>query len=74
MYPVLITFIVVGLPVILIFLLLLAKILKGGKANGLGAEDLKIMQEMHRSLNRLEDRIDQLEILLDDQKPKNNQH
>jgi phage shock protein B len=68
--PVLIVFIVVGLPVMAATLIKLAKIMKGesggsGSDNpGSGREEAALMQEIHRSLSRLEKRIEDLETIV----------
>jgi hypothetical protein len=68
--PVLIVFIVIGLPIMSVTLIKLAKIMKGegghagSNKTGSGREEAKIMQEIHRSLSRLEDRIDALETIV----------
>jgi phage shock protein B len=75
--PVLIVFIVVGLPIMSATLIKLAKIMKGESGNsdrkqpGSSREEAEIMQEIHRSLSRLEKRIDSLEtIVLENPQPK----
>lgn len=68
--PILIVFIVVGLPIMSVTLIKLASIMKGeggqvgANKTGSGREEAKIMQEIHRSLSRLEDRIDALETIV----------
>ncbi len=66
--PVLIVFIVVGLPIMGAFMLALAKILKSdGKGSGGGlseTEETRLVQDIHRSLNKLEARIDTLEAVI----------
>ena len=68
--PVLIVFIVVGLPIMSATLIKLAKIMKGESGNsdkkhtGSSREEAEIMQEIHRSLSRLEKRIDSLETIV----------
>lgn len=70
MVPVLIVFIVVGLPVLSYTLLKLARILRNpypdrnGIDSGSETDDLQIIQDMHRSLERLEKRIDSLETIV----------
>ncbi|MGC9450126.1 MAG: hypothetical protein ACP5I4_01650 [Oceanipulchritudo sp.] len=68
--PVLIVFIVVGLPVMAGTLISLAKILKG-KSGGSGKdgkvsdrEEAEIMQEIAQTVSRLEKRIDALETIV----------
>lgn len=75
--PVLIVFIVVGLPIMSATLIKLAKIMKGdggdsgAKGPASSREEAQLMQEIHRSLSRLEKRIDSLEtIVLENPKPK----
>ena len=69
---VLIVFIVVGLPVMALTLIKLAKIMKGetsGKRskNGVSERDeAELMQSIHRTLNKLEQRIDALETIVID--------
>ena len=64
-YAALIVFILVGLPVTTSFLLRLARILKGNGSAGRSARDeSRLLQEMHRSLNGLESRIEALETIL----------
>ncbi|MCC5833476.1 MAG: hypothetical protein JJU20_01970 [Opitutales bacterium] len=72
---ILIVFIVIGIPIICVTLIVLAKILKGSgsgsNASG-NAEDLKILTELNRNLNRMEERIEALEtIIIERQKSKN---
>lgn len=68
--PVLIVFIVVGLPILSATLIKLAKIMKGESGSsskqhpGSSREEAEIMQEIHRSLSRLEKRIDSLETIV----------
>ncbi|MCC5805868.1 MAG: hypothetical protein JJU00_06020 [Opitutales bacterium] len=66
--PVLIVFIVVGLPIMGAFMIALAKILKSdGKNSGGGlseTEETRLVQDIHRSLNKLEARIDTLEAVI----------
>lgn len=74
--PVLIVFIVVGLPVLSATLIKLAKIMKG-ESNGddrkgnphSSREEAQIMQEINRTMTRLESRIEALETIVLD-KPK----
>jgi phage shock protein B len=67
---VLIVFIVVGLPIMSATLIKLAKIMKGESGSsdkrqpGSSREEAEIMQEIHRSLSRLEKRIDSLETIV----------
>lgn len=73
--PVLIVFIVVGLPVLSATLIKLAKIIKGepsscGKSdnNGVsGREEAEIVQDINQLVSRLEKRIDSLETIVLDQ-------
>ncbi len=71
--PIVVVFIVIGLPVMAGTLIALAKILKGGSAKSGGAasrEETELMQDIHRTLARLEKRIDALEtIVLEKPKP-----
>jgi hypothetical protein len=68
--PVLIVFIVVGLPIMSATLIKLAKIMKGDSGgNDSGSarssqEEAALMQDIHRSLSRLEKRIDSLETIV----------
>jgi phage shock protein B len=68
--PVLIVFIVVGLPVMAGTLISLAKILKGKQSgckeggSGSDREEAEIMQEIHHTVSRLEKRIDALETIV----------
>lgn len=70
--PVLIVFIVVGLPIMSMTLIKLAKIMKGesrGKSgkNGVSERDeAELMQAIHRTLTKLEQRIDALETIVID--------
>lgn len=73
---VLITFIVIGIPIICITLIVLARILKGNNSGGSSAsshaDDLKILTELNRNLSRMEERIEALEtIIIERQKSKN---
>lgn len=70
--PVLIVLIVVGLPIMGGVLIKLAKIVKGDSSDkprgSSSAEDAEIMQDMHRTLTRLEQRIEALETIFDNQR------
>lgn len=77
--PVLIVFIVIGLPIMSVTLIKLAKIMKGDSGGGSGSkasatssrEEAEIMQEIHQTVSRLEKRIDSLEtIVLDNTQSK----
>lgn len=77
--PVLIVFIAVGLPVMSATLIKLAKIMKGDggstdkskSSTGSSREEAEIMQEIHKTVSRLEKRIDSLEtIVLDNPQSK----
>lgn len=72
--PLFFTLIVIGLPVICITVLILAAILKssGGKQRQASdAEETRLIQEIHRDMNRLEDRIEALEtIIIDHERSK----
>lgn len=75
--PVLIVFIVVGLPIMAGTLIKLAKIMKGDtgsdssskNAFGSSREEAEIMQEINQTLSRLEKRIDSLETIVLDNPP-----
>jgi len=70
--PVLIVFIVVGLPILSATLIKLAKIIKGvpegggSRDNGGSSsrEEAEIMQDIHRTVSKLEKRIDALETIV----------
>jgi hypothetical protein len=68
--PVIITFIIVGLPVMGITLVKLAKIMKGEPSRKehrgprSDQEEARAMQELHRTLTSLEKRIDSLETIV----------
>lgn len=73
--PILIVFIVVGLPIICGTLVKLAKIMRGDSADGKSTprsrkkgnaepDEVELLQQMHRSLTRLEERIDSLETIV----------
>lgn len=65
--PIIIVFIVVGIPVICVTLITLVKILRGSPGAGnskASAEEARLIQEMHRNLNDLENRIESLETLI----------
>jgi hypothetical protein len=77
--PVLIVFIVVGLPIMSGTLIKLAKIMKGDGGGDSGSksspssskEEAEIVQEINKTLSRLEQRIDSLEtIVLDNPQSK----
>ncbi|NBD37958.1 MAG: hypothetical protein GVY10_05255 [Verrucomicrobia bacterium] len=74
--PVLIVFIVVGLPILSATLIKLAKIIRGegdsrSRQNGRGgAEETEMLQEINRTLSRLEKRIDSLETIVLDKDPR----
>jgi len=65
---VLIVFIVVGLPILGVTLIKLAKIIRGDAGSrgrsGNGAEETEMLQEINRTLSRLEKRIDSLETIV----------
>ena len=69
--PVLIVFIVVGIPVLSATLIKLAKIIKGepgqsstkGNPNG-SRDEAEIIQDIHQLVTRLEKRIDALETIV----------
>ena len=65
--PIVITLIVIGLPVICVTVIILVAILKsgGGKTRmKTDAEETRLMQELNRDMNRLEDRIEALETII----------
>jgi len=70
--PVLIVFIVVGLPILSATLIKLARIIKGesgssGTGKGTVSQDeTELIQDIHRTLTRLEKRIDSLETIVHD--------
>ncbi len=72
--PIVVVFIVIGLPVIGVFMLALAKILKGdGKSSRGGlseTEETRLIQDIHRSLSKLEERIDTLETVILDRESR----
>ena len=75
--PVVIVFIVIGLPIMAGTLISLAKILKGdsgkGKDKGKGRGDrdeAELVQEIHSLVTRLEKRIDALETIVIDKHPR----
>lgn len=74
--PVLIVFIVVGLPILSATLIKLAKIIRGegdGRSRHTGrgsAEETEMLQEINRTLSRLEKRIDSLETIVLDKDPR----
>lgn len=78
--PVLIVFIVVGLPVLSATLIKLAKIIKGEPSNSGGnrqpndpandRQEAEIVQEINQLVTRLEKRIDALETIVLDQSRK----
>lgn len=74
--PVLIVFIVVGLPIMAGTLISLAKILKGdsgrgkNKDRGGDREEAELVQEIHSLVTRLEKRIDALETIVIDKHPR----
>jgi hypothetical protein len=82
MIPVLIVFIVIGVPVICGTLIKLAKIMRGDpvdepKSRRHGrevkmdtAEETRLIQEIHRGLGRLESRLDALETIVLQGEPK----
>ena len=65
---VLIVFIVVGLPILGVTLIKLAKIIRGDAGSrgrsGTGAEETEMLQEINRTLSNLEKRIDSLETIV----------
>ncbi|MDX2111716.1 MAG: phage-shock protein [Verrucomicrobiota bacterium] len=70
--PLIIVFIVIGIPVICFTLIKIAKIMKGGNApepttsgrSGAVAEETRMLQEMNQTLGRLETRIEALETIV----------
>ena len=76
--PVLIVFIVVGLPILSATLIKLAKIIKGvpedsgSRKSGATSsrEEAEIMQEIHRTVSKLEKRIDALETIVLEKTPR----
>lgn len=73
--PVLIVFVVIGIPVICVTLIVLARILKsngGGNASSTASEDLKTLREIHRNLSRMEERIEALETIIIQRHKKSN--
>ena len=74
--PVLIVFIVVGIPVLSATLIKLAKIIKGepgsGTKNGPRSdrEEAEIVQDIHKMVTRLEKRIDALETIIIEKKAR----
>jgi len=70
--PIFIVLIVIGLPTICITLICLAKIVKGesrttrvkGKRGRTDTDEAKLIQDIHRGLNRMEERIEALETLM----------
>jgi len=63
--PVLVVFIVIGLPIILVFVLSLVKTLKGDARKGISREaseeETRLIQQMYHSVARMEERIEVLE-------------
>lgn len=73
--PVLIVLIVVGLPVMGAVLIKLAKIVTGETGTrrhggSSAADDAQLMQDLHRTLLRLEKRIDAIETIIEDKKTR----
>ena len=65
--PLGIVFIVVGIPVISGTLITLAKILRSGQNNRSESEstdEARLLQDIYRSLNKMEERIEALETIL----------
>jgi phage shock protein B len=62
----LVIFFVIGLPVVCVTMIKLVKILKGGgkKERKATAEETRMIQELHSSMETLEDRIESLETIL----------
>ncbi|MCC5841713.1 MAG: hypothetical protein JJT96_16485 [Opitutales bacterium] len=72
--PIAIVFIVVGIPVIGGFILAFAKIMKGGGSNQMGdGEEARMIQDIHRGLNKLESRIDALETIILDREARSSE-
>ncbi len=66
-------FCIFGLPVLCVTLIIVIKILRGParKAANLDIEETRLIQEMHHSLSRFEERIEALEtIVLEHEKKK----
>ena len=67
MVPVIIVFIVVGLPVIAISVLIGLKIMRGGsspKDRKSWDEETRITQEIYKGLSRMEERVEALETII----------
>lgn len=72
LFPLLVIFIVIGLPVLSATIISLAKILRDGSGggtrsrhrNGDTPDEAELMQELHRGLTRLESRLDSLETIV----------
>jgi phage shock protein B len=73
--PIIIVFIVIGLPVIGGILLAFAKIMKGDGSNRTGdGEEARMIQDIHRGLAKLESRIDALETIILDREARADEH
>ncbi|MDP0501598.1 MAG: envelope stress response membrane protein PspB [Verrucomicrobiota bacterium JB022] len=68
--PVIVVFIVIGLPVICFTLVMLAKMNRRDGRSSATSEEAALLQEMHDSLNRLEKRIEALETITTDRTPR----
>lgn len=67
-------FCVIALPVLALTLIVIAKILRGSRRGALEAEETALMQDIHRSLTRLESRIDALETIVLEKDRKTRPH
>lgn len=72
--PVVFIVVVIGLPILGAFMLALAKILKSGGKSSRGGlsetEETRLIQDIHRSLSKLEERIDTLETVILDRESR----
>lgn len=68
MEAIIIVFIVIGLPVIATAFLIGLKIMRGGSSSSQGRkameEETRIIQEIYRGLNRMEERVEALETII----------
>lgn len=67
MTAIMIVFIVVGMPVIGVFVLIALKIMKGASSSGghkAIEEETRIIQEIYRGMSHMEERVDTLETII----------
>ncbi len=70
-------FLLVAIPLMAmvgVFFLIALRILKGDRGNAASAEEAALIQDLHRGMNRMEQRIEALETLLLEQNSSEKDH